>query len=339
MHQGGVVALDEERLVSVADEQRPQLVCRDARQDGRVGDLVAVEMQDRQHRAVAHRAQELVGVPGGRQRPGLGLAIADDAGHHQVGIVEGRAEGVRQRVAEFAALMDRARHVGRRVARNAARKRELAEQFSHPAFVQRDIGVELAVAAFEPGVGDHRRSAMPRSADIDHVGILRADDAVEMCVDEAQAGRRAPMAEQARLDVLERQAARAAAGCRSGRSARSRDSWRRATRRRSRATRWRTAWRTSREQCLAWLNGLRSRCPGRVARSSSAGDAAGQSPSTALFSRSRTVAGTQDHVGAEVDVQLLLQCRRHIDRGEDTEPLGRQGPQGPETRGASHHSA
>jgi len=39
-------------------------------------------------------------VPGRRQRAGLGLAVADDAGDDEIRIVEGGAEGVRQRVAE-----------------------------------------------------------------------------------------------------------------------------------------------------------------------------------------------------------------------------------------------
>ena len=67
-------------------------------------------------------------MPGGGKRPGLGLAVADHAGDDQVGIVEGRAEGMRQRIAEFAALVDRAGHVRRGVAWNAARKGELPEQ-------------------------------------------------------------------------------------------------------------------------------------------------------------------------------------------------------------------
>ena len=69
-------------------------------------------------------------MPGRRQRPGLGLAVADDAGDDQIGIVEGGAIGVDERVAEFAALVDRARRLRRGVARNAAGKRELPEQLA-----------------------------------------------------------------------------------------------------------------------------------------------------------------------------------------------------------------
>ena len=41
-------------------------------------------------------------MPRARRRPGLRLAVTDDAGHDQVGVVERRAERGRQRVAELA---------------------------------------------------------------------------------------------------------------------------------------------------------------------------------------------------------------------------------------------
>ena len=91
-----------------------------------VGDLVAVEMQDRQHRAVGRRVEELVRVPARRQRAGLRLAVADDAGDDQIGIVERRAVGVRQRIAQLAALVDRAGRLRRDVARDAARETRTA---------------------------------------------------------------------------------------------------------------------------------------------------------------------------------------------------------------------
>ena len=94
VHALGVAALDEVRLVAVALEELPQLVLRDAGEEARVGDLVAVQVEDRQHAAVAGRVEELVAVPARGQRAGLGLAVADDAGDDQVGVVERGAEGV-----------------------------------------------------------------------------------------------------------------------------------------------------------------------------------------------------------------------------------------------------
>ncbi len=57
-------------------------------------DLVTVQMEDRQDGPVADRIQELVRMPGGRKRAGLGLAVADHAGDDQVRVVECGAVGV-----------------------------------------------------------------------------------------------------------------------------------------------------------------------------------------------------------------------------------------------------
>jgi hypothetical protein len=92
------------------------------REEGRICDLVAVQVQDRQHRAVGSRVEELIGMPGSRERAGLRLAIAYHAGDDQVRVVEGRAEGMAQRIAELTALVNRTGAFRGRVARNATRK-------------------------------------------------------------------------------------------------------------------------------------------------------------------------------------------------------------------------
>ena len=48
-------------------------------------------------------------MPGRRERPGLRFAVADDARDDQLGVVERRAEGMAQRIAELAAFVDRSR--------------------------------------------------------------------------------------------------------------------------------------------------------------------------------------------------------------------------------------
>ena len=115
MHLLRIVALDEERLVPISEEEMPDLLVAHPSQDGRIGDLVAVQMQDRQHRAIMRRIQELVGMPGRRERAGFGFAVADDAGCDQIGIVEHRAIGMDQRIAEFAAFVDRAGRLRRSI--------------------------------------------------------------------------------------------------------------------------------------------------------------------------------------------------------------------------------
>ena len=95
MVRGAVVDdLEEVRIVTVTHHQAAQFVLRDAIQHSRIGDLVAVEMQNGQHHAVFGGVHELVGVPTGGQCAGLGLAVADDRRDEQVGVVERRTVGM-----------------------------------------------------------------------------------------------------------------------------------------------------------------------------------------------------------------------------------------------------
>ena len=117
-------------------------------------------MQHRQHGAVARGIDELVGVPAGGQRARLGLAVADDAADEQVGVVERGAVGVHERVAELAALVDRAGRLGCDVAGDPAGEGELAEQPAQALLVAADVGVDLGVGALEVGVGDEAGAAV-----------------------------------------------------------------------------------------------------------------------------------------------------------------------------------
>src|SRR5437867_385036 len=83
----------------VAAEQLFQFLAGDSRKERRVGNLVAVEMQDRQHRAVGGRIEELVRMPRGGEWPRLRLAVAHDAGRDEIGVVEHGTERMAERVA------------------------------------------------------------------------------------------------------------------------------------------------------------------------------------------------------------------------------------------------
>ena len=230
MHLVGIGAGDLDRVVAISGHQRMQFGVRDPRQHGGIGDLVAVQMQDRQHRAVGRRVEELVAVPGGRQRPGLGLPVADDAGGDQVGIVQHRAVGVRQRVAQFAALMDRARRVRRGMAGDAAGEGELAEQVVHALGVARHVRDRFRCRCPPARCWRRRRARRgPGPAMKITIKIARRDDPVEMEIEEIQPRRGAPVAEQPRLDVLHPSAVRAAADWPADRSGRPTDSSPRAT--------------------------------------------------------------------------------------------------------------
>jgi hypothetical protein len=198
----GIVAFDPVHRVPAPLEHRRQLVVVDAREHGRVRDLVAVQVEDRQHGAVGDRIEELVRVPRGRERAGLRLAVADDAAHEEIGVVEGRAVRMRERVAELAALVDRAGRLGRDVRRDPTRERELPEQLAQAVLVLRDVGIHLGVRPLEVRVRDRGRPAVPRPHDVDGVEVPVADRTVHVRVDEVEPRRGAPVAEEAGLHVL-----------------------------------------------------------------------------------------------------------------------------------------
>lgn len=185
---GRFVAGDMDRLVSVAAQQRVEFLLRDPGQHGRIGDLVAVEVQDRQDGTVVDGVEELVGVPGPGERPGLRLAVADHAGHQQVRVVEGGAVGVGEGVAEFAALVDRAGHFRGDVAGHTAGEGELPHQQFHALGVPGGVRVLLAVAALQPGVGEDRRPAVARAPDAQGVQLACPDHTVEVRVHQVQPG-------------------------------------------------------------------------------------------------------------------------------------------------------
>ena len=199
--RGRVVTRHEMRVVAVADHQVAQLILGDAREDRWVGNLVAVEVQDRQDRAVADRVEELVRMPAGRQRPGLGLAVADDAADEQARVVERGPVRVRERVTELAALVDRAGRLGRHVARDSAWERELAEELADPVLVPGDARVELGVRALEVRARDQAGAAVAGPDDVDAVEVAGPDLAIHVGVDQVETRRGAPVAQEPGLDV------------------------------------------------------------------------------------------------------------------------------------------
>src|SRR5262249_59417241 len=128
--------------------------------------------------------EEFVGMPACRQRSSFRLAIADDAGNDQIGIVESCSVGVRDGIAEFAALVYRTGCLRRDVAGDAAGKRELGEQALHALFIARDVRINLTVGSLEVGVRDQTGTAMPRAGDVDHVEVVLVNNSVEVNVDE-----------------------------------------------------------------------------------------------------------------------------------------------------------
>ena len=126
-----VVALDDMWSPTVAPEEIwSSSSGANSRQHRRIGDLVSVQMENRQHRAVTNRIQELVRVPGCGERPGFRFAVAHHHADDQIGIIECRTKRMRDAVAQFAAFVDRSWNLWCAVAAELVRetrKRETAD--------------------------------------------------------------------------------------------------------------------------------------------------------------------------------------------------------------------
>src|SRR5208337_1834251 len=205
VHALVIAAFHKIRSVPITDEQRLQLVVADTRQDCGVVDLVAIQMQDRQHRPVDDRVEEFVAVPAGGEGPRLGLAVANHHEGDQVRVVVGRPVSVRDAVAQFAAFVDTAGGFWRGVAADAAREGKLLEKALQPRCVFALFRVDLGVRPLEVSLGQYGGRPVPGATDVDRVEVVFFDQPVEVGVGKALTGVRTPMAQQPRLYMLQGQ--------------------------------------------------------------------------------------------------------------------------------------
>ena len=202
MHLGGIAALNKVWLPAAAEEEVLKLFMRDAREESWVCDLVAVEVEYRQNCAVGLGVDELVELPRGCERAGLCFAIADDAGRDEFGVIGHCTEGVREGVAQLAALVDGARSFGRNVGGDAAGEGKLLEELLHTFLVAGDVGVNLLIAAVQPVLSDHSVSAVTGAGDVYHIKVIFFDNSVEVRIDKVLTGHGAPVADDLFLYAL-----------------------------------------------------------------------------------------------------------------------------------------
>ncbi len=88
-------------------------------------------------------------MPRGRERAGLRLAVTHHHRGDQARVVECGAVGMRDRIAEFAAFMDRAGRFRRAVTADTAGEGEAAEEAAQAVLVVGDLRIDVAIAAFQ----------------------------------------------------------------------------------------------------------------------------------------------------------------------------------------------
>src|SRR5690348_4008586 len=122
MHKIWVVTFDEIGLPAITGEKFCELIVAHAAKDGRVRDLVTVQVQDGEHGPIMLRIQKLINMPACSQWTGFRLAVANHTAHQQIRIVESRSGCMAEAVSKFSTLVDRARSFGSVVAGNSAWK-------------------------------------------------------------------------------------------------------------------------------------------------------------------------------------------------------------------------
>src|SRR5260370_40684029 len=116
-------------------------------------------------------------MPRGRKRTGLRLAITDHNRDDQIRMVERCSVGVRYGVPKFAAFVNRTGRLRCAVRAYSSGKRELLEELEHACLVAALVRINPGVMAFEIAIGERRSRAMTGAGDIDHIQVIRPDQA------------------------------------------------------------------------------------------------------------------------------------------------------------------
>src|SRR5277367_6049255 len=202
MHHRRIIAFDEIRLVPVTGEQCFQLFMWDARKDGWICDLIAIEVQHRQDRSIANRIQKFIRMPRGCERTSFRLAVAYRDRDDEIRIVERCPVGMRDGVAQFAAFVYRTRRLRSAVRAYSSGKRELAEKLEHASFVGALVRINLGVMALEIAVGKRGGRAMTGAGHVKDIQVVFLDEPIQVHPKEGLAGVGSPVAKQTVLDVL-----------------------------------------------------------------------------------------------------------------------------------------
>ena len=94
MHLLRVIAFNKVRRPAAASKKLLQFLMLDTGQDGRVADLIAIEVEDWQHSSISNGVEKFVGLPCSCQRTGFRFAVADDTGDNQIGVVKHGSKGM-----------------------------------------------------------------------------------------------------------------------------------------------------------------------------------------------------------------------------------------------------
>src|SRR5271166_4273704 len=122
---------------------------RNPRPQSGIINLVSIQVQDGQNRAVPNGVEKLTDVPGSCKWSCFRFPISHYCSHDQFRVVEGGTASVREHIPQFAAFVDRPGSFRSAMAADAAGKRELLEELAEAFFIFTLFRIDLGVGSFE----------------------------------------------------------------------------------------------------------------------------------------------------------------------------------------------
>jgi hypothetical protein len=105
VNQPRIATFDNDWLVPITDEESPELRFRNAIQDGWVGDLEPILVQDGQYNSICLWIKKLVAVPRSCKGSCFSLSVANDTCNNQIWFIHDRTKSAGQGVARLTTLM------------------------------------------------------------------------------------------------------------------------------------------------------------------------------------------------------------------------------------------
>src|ERR1700685_871830 len=113
---------------------------RNTRQNRRIRDLIAVQVQHGKHSSIANRIQKFIRMPRGSQRTALGLTVTHGHSNNEIRIIERGTVGMRDGITQLAAFVNRSGSCRSAVRTDSAGERKLLEEFEQPGLIPTLVG-------------------------------------------------------------------------------------------------------------------------------------------------------------------------------------------------------
>src|SRR5258708_5928388 len=197
-----MVTFYEDRLVTITCKQSEQFLVAHCAIDSRIGDFVAIQVQNGQYRTGFRRIKKFVAMPGGRGRAGLRLTVTDDTGYDQIKVVHGSAKSGCQGITQLSAFVNSSRNTRIQVAGESAGPGKAPHKFFNSNPVKRQLWIVFMERAFQIEVGQVSGSPVPWSRDQEHIDVIAHYQVIEVSIDHVDTRVGTPVPQQTIFNIF-----------------------------------------------------------------------------------------------------------------------------------------